>query len=151
MGIANSKIYREGPHSIELESSRSGGSSWPQVNPACPLTLPHNHYTQSNCFVGILGWKHNQNRPNGHKLPMKWSLPDVFLTNLMESDPPTILSCSFHIVRMIFAFYSVSFWPSWPEICRRKSSSILAKFIRGQSSGKFCTLWRFLFKCEPGA
>ena len=48
------------PQSLELKSMRTGGSSWPQVNPACPLTLPHNHYTQSTCLVGILGWKHGQ-------------------------------------------------------------------------------------------
>ena len=63
------------------------GSSWPQVNPACPLNLPRTHYTQPSCLVGIIGWKHEWNRPNGHKLPMKPSLPDVFLTILMELDP----------------------------------------------------------------
>ena len=45
------------PQSLELLSMRTGGSSWPQVNPACPLTLPHTHYTQYSCLVGILGWK----------------------------------------------------------------------------------------------
>ena len=98
------------------------GSSWPQVNPVCPLTLPHTHYTHFSCLVGFLGCKHGWNRPNGRKLPMKRSLPDVFLTILMELDPPTILPCNVHIVRMIFTFYSVSFWPSWPEICCRKGS-----------------------------
>ena len=72
------------------------------VNPASPLALPHTNLTQSSCLVGILGWKHDQNRPNGHKLPKKQSLPD-FLTLLMELDPTTILSCNVHIVRMIFA------------------------------------------------
>ena len=52
-----------------------------------PLTLPHNHYTQTSCLVGILGWKHSRKRLNRHKLPMKRSLPDIFLTILMESDP----------------------------------------------------------------
>ena len=81
---------------------RTGGSSWPQVNPACPL--------------------HGWNRPNGRKLPIKRSLPDVFLTILMELDPPTILPCIVHIMRMIFTFYSVSIWPSWSKICCRKGS-----------------------------
>jgi len=40
---------------------------------------------------------------------MKRSLPDVFLTILMELDPPTILPYNVHIMRMIFTFYSVSF------------------------------------------
>ena len=58
--------------------------------------------------------------PNGRKLPMKQSLPDAFLTILIELDPPTILPCIVHIVRMIFTFYSVSFWP---EICCCKGSN----------------------------
>jgi len=98
------------------------GSSWPQVNPACLLNLPHTHYTHSGCLVGFLGCKHGWNRPNGRKLLMKRSLPDIFLTILMDLDPPTILPCNVHIVRMIFTFYSVSFWPSWPEKCCRKGS-----------------------------
>ena len=96
------------------------GSSWPQVSPACPLTLPHTHYTWSSCLVGFLGWKHGWNRPNGRKLPMKRSLPDVFLTILIELDPPTIPPCIVNIMRMIFTFYSVSFWPSWSDICSRR-------------------------------
>ena len=80
------------------------------------------HYTQSSCLEGFLGWKHGWNRPNGCKLPMKQSLPDVFLTILMELDPPTILPCIVHIIKMIFTFYSVSFWPSWPKICCHKGS-----------------------------
>ena len=99
-----------------------GGSSWPQVNPACPLTLPQTHFTHFSCLFGFLGCKHGWNRPNGRKLPMKRRLPDVFLTILMELDPPTILPCIVHIMRMIFTFYSVSFWPSWPKICCRKGS-----------------------------
>ena len=82
------------------------GSSWPQVNPVCPLALPHTNYTNSSCLVGFLGCKHGWNRPNGCKLPMKRSLPDVLLTILMELDPPTILPCNVHIVRIIFTFYS---------------------------------------------
>ena len=40
---------------------------------------------------------------------MKWILPDIFLTILMELDPPTNLLCIVHIIKMIFAIYSVSF------------------------------------------
>ena len=40
---------------------------------------------------------------------MKQILPDVFLTILMELDPPTNLLCIVHIIKMIFAIYSVSF------------------------------------------
>ena len=40
---------------------------------------------------------------------MKQSLPDNFLAILLELDPPTILSSIVHIMRMIFALYSVSF------------------------------------------
>ena len=98
------------------------GSSWPQVNPVWLLTLPHTHYTHSSCLVGFLGCKHGWNRPNGRKFPIKQSLPDVFLTILMELEPPTILPCIVLIMRMIFTFYSVSFWPSWPKICCRKGS-----------------------------
>ena len=61
------------------------GSSWPQVDPACPLTLPHTHYTQSSCLVGFLGWKHGWNRPNGLKLPMNRSLPYVFLSQRLKT------------------------------------------------------------------
>ena len=40
---------------------------------------------------------------------MKHILPDVFLTILMELDPPTILHCIVHILKMIFAIFRVSF------------------------------------------
>ena len=65
------------------------------------------------------------------KLPMKWSLSDSFLTILMELDPPTILPCIVHIMRMIFTFYSVSFWPSWSKICFRKGSNQNGNFGDG--------------------
>jgi len=61
------------------------GSSWPQVNPVCPLTLPHPHYTHFSCLVGFLGCKHGWNRPNGCKFLTSswpswwsWTLPSSF-------------------------------------------------------------------------
>ena len=41
--------------------------------------------TQSSCLVGFLGWKHGWNRPNGRKLPMNRSLPDVFLSQRLKT------------------------------------------------------------------
>ena len=55
---------------------------------------------------------------------MKHILPDVFLTFLMELDPPTILHCIVHILKMIFAIFSISFWHSWPKICCCKSQKM---------------------------
>ena len=102
------------------------GSSWPQVNPVCLLTLPHTHYTHSSCLIGCKqGWK----RPNGPNCP--WN--GAFLTSswpswLSWTLPP---SCIVHIMRMIFAFYSISFWPSWHEIwtCRGSKNIIVDSSI----------------------
>ena len=72
---------------------------------------------------------------------MKQSLPDIFLAILMESDPPTIVLCIVHIVRMIFSFYSVSFWPS-PWNCHLsclvmgKKNCILSTLAKVMGSSK---------------
>ena len=97
------------PRSLELESMRTGGHPDHRSTLPIPLPFPHTHYTHSSCLVGFLGCKHGCNKPNGRKFPMKRSLPDVFLTILMELDPPTFLPCIVLIMRMIFTFYSVSF------------------------------------------
>ena len=44
--------------SLELESMRTVGSSWPHVNPVCPWTLPWTHFSYSSWLVCTLGWKH---------------------------------------------------------------------------------------------
>ena len=82
-------------------------------------------------MVGILGCKKVQNRPNGHKLPMKQSIPDVFLTILMELDPPNILPCIVHIMRMIFAFYSVSLELPGPRYDVTKAQNSIVIVIVG--------------------
>ena len=71
---------------------------------------------------------------------MKWILPDVFLTILMELDPPTILPCIVHIIKMIFAIYSVSFWPSWSKICccTGKKTAILVTVAEPEQYGPLC-------------
>ena len=66
--------------SLELESMRTGGSSWPQVNPACPLTLsPHSlHPVQ---LFGWLSWlktrlKQAKWAQIAHETEPSWRLPD---------------------------------------------------------------------------
>ena len=75
--------YAPCPQSLEFESTRTVGLSW---------TL---HYANSSCLVHTLGWKKSWNRPNGHKLPMKQILPDIFLTILMELDQPFCMISTF--------------------------------------------------------
>ena len=36
---------------VQSWSLEGQGSSWPPVNPTCPLTLPHTHYNHSSCLV----------------------------------------------------------------------------------------------------
>ena len=102
------------------------------------LSLNPSPQSLTICLVGFLGWEHGQNMPNGRKLPTKRSLPDVFLSILMESDPPTILPCIVHIMRMIFAFYS-DLVLTWPRYAVTKSHkwqfflSILAILVRVMS------------------
>ena len=106
------------------------------------LSLPHTHYPHSSCFLSILGWKHRRNWPIRHKLPMKRILPDIFLTILMEFDPPTILPCIVHIVRRIFLPFTVSHFDipgSKGPTTQAKNVKIILFFPQNRAGLMMCT------------
>ena len=110
------------PRSLELESMRTGGVILTTGQP-CLFLNPSPHSLHPVQLFGRLYWlKTRLKQAKGVQIAHETEPSDVFLTILMELEPPTILPCIVHIMRMIFTFYSLSFWPSWSKICCCKGS-----------------------------